>query len=140
MREFVLDTSVVLKWFSTFNQNDLDHALQLRQDMLDGSILFIVPELFFYELANALRYNPNFSPKDVNEALHSVFDMGLEVRKVDRKVMEQATTIAFKYNITIYDAYFLALSRKEEKPFMTADYKFAEKMKGVKGILRLLEI
>ena len=140
MREFVLDTSVVLKWFSTFNENDLDHALQLRQDMLDGSILFIVPELLFYELANALRYNPNFSPKDVNEALHSVFDMGLEVRKVDRKVMEQATTIAFKYNIKIYDAYFLALSRKEEKPFITADYKFAEKMKGVKGILRLLEI
>ncbi len=99
-----------------------------------ATFLFIVPELLFYELANALRYNPNFSPKDVNEALHSVFDMGLEVRKVDRKVMEQATTIAFKYNITFYDAYFLALSRKEEKPFITADYKFAEKMKGVNPV------
>jgi predicted nucleic acid-binding protein len=140
VKEFVLDTSVVLKWFSGLGENDLDHALQLRQNMLDGSIFFIVPELLFYELANALRYNPNFSSKDVNEALNSVFDMGLKVRKVERKVMEEATTIAFKYNITIYDAYFLALSRIEQKPFITADYKFAEKMKGIKEILKLSEI
>jgi predicted nucleic acid-binding protein len=140
MIRFVLDTSVALKWFSVSGENDLDHALELRQKMLEGSVLFIVPELLFYELTNALRYNPNFSSKDVNEALNSVFDMGLEVRRVDKKVMTDATTMAFKYSITIYDAYFLALSHMEEIPFVTADYRFVERMKGVKGIIKLSDI
>ena len=36
--------------------------------MLEGTAVFVVPELLFYEMANALRYNPNLSAKDVNEA------------------------------------------------------------------------
>lgn len=140
MKEYVLDTSVVLKWFSGFGENDLDHSLRLRQNLLDRSILFVIPELLFYELANALRYNPNFSTKDVHEALDSVFDMGLEVRRADKKVMEDAITIGFKFNIPVYDAYFLALSRIEGKPLITADYKFVERMKGTKGIIKLSDI
>ncbi|MBS3920522.1 MAG: type II toxin-antitoxin system VapC family toxin [Deltaproteobacteria bacterium] len=140
MKECVLDTSVVLKWFSGFGENDLDQALRLRQNLLDRSILFVIPELLFYELANALRYNPNFSAKDVNEALDSVFDMGLEVRRADKKVMEDAITIGFKFNIPVYDAYFVALSRIEGKPLITADYKFVERMKGTKGIIKLSDI
>jgi len=80
MRRFVLDTSVILKWFSESGENDLARALQLRQSMLEGTVFFVVPDLLFYELANALRHNPNFSKKDVEQALHSVFEMGLEVK------------------------------------------------------------
>jgi predicted nucleic acid-binding protein len=48
MRGFVLDTSVILKWFSEFEESDLDRALQLRQSMIDATVLFVVPELLFY--------------------------------------------------------------------------------------------
>jgi predicted nucleic acid-binding protein len=106
---------------------------------LEGSAHFTVPELLFYELANALRYNPHFSTKDVSEAIDSVFDMALEVVRIDKKVMEDAVALAFKYHITVYDAYFLGLSRAEGKPLITADYKFFEKMKGYKGIIKLSE-
>jgi predicted nucleic acid-binding protein len=140
MKEFVLDTSVVLKWFSEFGECDLDHALQLRQALLRGSVVFMVPELLFYELSNALRYNPHFSPGDVQEAVHSVFDMGLKVKEVDRNVMEDAVSLAYRYNATVYDAYFLALSRAEKKALILADYRFAEKMKGFKEIIKLSEM
>jgi predicted nucleic acid-binding protein len=140
MREFVLDTSVVLKWFSAFGESDLSQALQLREDLLEGAVVFVVPELLFYEMANALRYNPNLSGKDVNEALDSILDMGFEVRRVDKKTMQDGINIAYKYNITIYDAYFIALSRAEGKPLITADYKLAERVKGLKGITKLLDI
>ena len=59
MKEFVLDTSVVLKWFSEFGKSDLHRALQLREGLLNGSVLLTVPELLFYEIANALRHNPS---------------------------------------------------------------------------------
>jgi predicted nucleic acid-binding protein len=140
MRGFVLDTSVVLKWFSEFGENDLPQAIQLRQALLEGSVLFTVPELLFYELANALRYNPSLSSKDVQEALDSVIDMGLVVKGVDKRVMAEAISIAFKYGVTVYDAYFLALSRIERKPLIIADYKFAEKVKASKEILRLSDL
>jgi predicted nucleic acid-binding protein len=140
MKGFVLDTSVVLKWFSEFGENDLPQAIQLRQALLDGSVLFIVPELLFYELSNALRYNPSLSSKDVQEALDSVIDMGLVVKGVDKRVMADAISVAFKYGVTVYDAYFLALSRIERKPLIIADYRFAEKVKASKEILRLSDL
>jgi predicted nucleic acid-binding protein len=140
MKEFVLDTSVVLKWFSAFGESDLSQALRLREEMLEGTVVFVVPDLLFYEMANALRYNPNLSPKDVNEALDSILDVGFEVRRVDKKTMQDAINIAFKYNITIYDAYFIALARVEGKPLITADYKLTDRVKGLKGITKLLDI
>jgi predicted nucleic acid-binding protein len=139
MKGFVLDTSVVLKWFSEYGEDDLDRAFEIRECLFEGSVHFIVPELLFYELANALRYNPRFSTKDVSEAIDSVFDMELKVVRIDKRIMEDAIALAFKYHITVYDAYFLGLSRAEEKPLITADYKFFEKMKGYKGILKLSE-
>ena len=139
MKEFVLDTSVVLKWFSEFGENDLDRSLQLRTDLLNGSVLLVVPELLFYELANALRYNPRFSPKDVEGAVRSVLDMGLDVRTVEQETLGEAINLAFKYNSTVYDTYYLALSIREGKPLITADYKFTEKLKGLKRIIKLSE-
>ncbi len=140
MRGFVLDTSVVLKWFSESGEGDLDQALQLRQSMLDRNVFFVVPDLMFYELANALRHNPNFSKEDVGRAVHSVFEMGFAVQGVDAGVMGEAISLAFKRNVTVYDAYFLALSRKEGKPFITADYRFMGRVKGIRGIIRLSDI
>ena len=140
MKGFVLDTSVVLKWFSEFGENDLPQAIQLRQALLEGSVLFTVPELLFYELSNALLYNPSLSSKDVREALDSVIDMGLVVKGVDKRVMADAISIAFKYGVTVYDAYFLALSRTERKPLIIANYKFAENVKASKEILRLSDL
>ena len=137
MKGFVLDTSVVLKWFSEFGENDLPQAFQLRQALLDGSVTSTVPELLFYELSNALRYNPSLSSKDVQEALDSVMDMGFVVKGVDKRVMADAISIAFRYGVTVYDAYFLALARTERKPLIIADYKFVERVKASKEIMRL---
>ena len=140
MKGFVLDTSVVLKWFSEFGENDLPQAVQLRHALLDGSVSFTVPELLFYELSNALRYNPLLSSNDVQEALDSVIDMGFTVKGVDKRVMADAISLAFRYGVTVYDAYFLALSRTERKPLIIADYKFAERVKASKEVIRLSDL
>ena len=140
MNEFVLDTSVILKWFSNVGESDLDQALHLREELLNGSVLFTVPELLFYEMANALRYNPAFSSKDVEAAVNSVLEMGLEVRTVEQETLAEAINLAFKYSSTVYDTYFLALSRKEGKALITADYRFTEKLKGVRGIIKLSDV
>ena len=139
MKFYVLDTSVVIKWFSEYDEADLDKAIALRNEILDGNCSITVPDLLFYELANALRYNPQFTAKDVKHALDSMIDFGFEVRGIDGAILGRTIEIAFKFNVTVYDAYFLALSQMENKLFLTADYKVAERLRGFRNIIRLSE-
>lgn len=139
MKAYVIDTSVAVKWFGSY-EGDAENALSLRRRLLAGDCTITVPELLFYELANALRHNPNFTVRDVKEALDSVFEMGLDVKRADGFITSHAIDIAFRFGVTVYDAYFLALSHAEKKPFVTADYKFMARMKGFKGMVNLSEI
>ena len=82
VKKFVLDTSVVVKWFSG-DEDDAEHANKLRHQIQEGLCVITIPDLLFYELANALRHNPNFTAEDVRVALDSVFDMEFDIRKVD---------------------------------------------------------
>ena len=52
----------------------------------------------------------------------------------------QVKNLSFKFNVIVYDSYFLALSQLESKPFVTADYKFTGRIKGFKDIVNLTEI
>lgn len=140
MKGCVLDTSVVIKWFSEYNEDDLDKALSLRDKILKGEYLATVPDLIFYELANALRYNPQFDIKDVKDAINSVIDLGFEIKGIDEITLGHAVEAAYKFKVTVYDAYFLAMSQIASKPFITADYKFTERVRGFKNIIRLSEI
>jgi len=137
MNRYVLDTSVVVKWFTEYNEDDIDAAISLREDILEGRISIVIPDLLFYELSNALRYNSAFDRKDVKDALQSIMDMEFDVREVNDEVLNNAVSIAFKYNVTVYDAYFLSLAIKENIPYMTADYKFIKRLKRLKNIILL---
>ncbi|MFQ5685319.1 MAG: type II toxin-antitoxin system VapC family toxin [Candidatus Scalindua sp.] len=139
MNEFVIDTSVVVKWFSK-DEDDSETALHLRQDMLDGYCTLIAPDLLIYELANVLKYNPNFTIKDVKVSMDSVYNMGIDIKRVDSLVITHAIEIAFEFNVTIYDACFMALSQIVKKPFLAVDYKFTKRIKGYKDIIRLSAI
>lgn len=139
MKRYVLDTSVVVKWFSTDEQG-VDNAIALRQHMLEGTCSIVIPELLVYELANALRHNPNFTARDVQESMDSVFDMGLDVRKVDNAVITCAIDIAYRFMVTVYDAYSLALAQIEKISFVTADYKFWGRVKDCRGIIKLSDL
>ncbi len=139
MKEYVMDTSVVIKWFSEHNETDITNALAIRNEILESKISLIVPSLLFYELANALRYNNKFTVNDVKNAVKSVIDMGFNVKTVTNDLIKRAIEIAFEFNITVYDSCFLVLSQIEKKNLITADYKFIERVKSFKNITKLSE-
>jgi predicted nucleic acid-binding protein len=60
---YVLDASVVIKWFSEEEYTDI--AVKLRDDFFKGYNELVVLDLLLYEVSNALRYNPNFDETDV---------------------------------------------------------------------------
>ncbi len=127
LAKIVLDSSVVIKWFS--QEEDTDRALIIREKFLDGENIIAVPDLQLYEIANALRYNNEIKKEEVNDAVESLIDLGLSIIVPTKEVMEAAIQAAYKFDITLYDAYFVALAKELEFVFITADEKLYEKLK-----------
>ena len=68
-KTLVIDASIALKWF--LDEEGTIYALQL-QEQLTQDFLPAVPSLFFYEIANVLRYKKEFGIKTVQDAMDSL--------------------------------------------------------------------
>src|SRR3989338_7012691 len=107
---YVLDSSVIIKWFC--EEEDTDLALQFREGFLKGSVDIIVPDLQLYEIANALRYNKKLKSADVSSAVNSLIDIGINIVVPTKDVISSALALAYQFDITLYDAYFIALAKE----------------------------
>jgi len=122
----VLDASVVLKWF--VDENDSDKAVRLREEYYFGERDIIVPDLFLFEVSNALRYNQDFKVSEIIESIRSLFDMGIKIVTPTSSLLERAIEMARNLDITCYDATYLALAEDLEFEFITADSKLYNKI------------
>jgi len=122
----VLDASVIVKWFS--EEEHTEKALEIREKVRRGEERVIVPDLLLYELSNALKYNPNFDADDVKDALTSIFDMEIDIITPIPEIMHAAIGIAFEYDITVYDAIYVALAKETGSNFITADRRLYERV------------
>jgi predicted nucleic acid-binding protein len=129
---FVLDASVVIKWFS--EEEYTDRALKLRDDFFKGDIELVVPDLILYEVSNALRYNPDFDEIDVADAVGTLFDIGISIIVPNREVINSALNLAYEHKITVYDAYYVALAKEINFILVTADRKLYLKIKDLKFV------
>lgn len=139
MKKYVIDTSIAVKWYSTFGEDDLTKADKLLQDYVDGSSDFMAPTLIVYELANALRFNPNFKASDVTRAIKDFFDLQITLEDPSR-YMNAAIDLAFTFSVTLYDAVYAALSQVTGIPLITADYQFYTRAKNLPFIEALKDL
>ncbi|MBI2653924.1 type II toxin-antitoxin system VapC family toxin [Candidatus Woesearchaeota archaeon] len=129
---YVLDSSVIIKWFC--EEEDTDLALQFREGFLKGSVDIIVPDLQLYEIANALRYNKKLKSADVSSAVNSLIDIGINIVVPTKDVISSALALAYQFDITLYDAYFIALAKELNYDFVTADDNLFDKIKKLKFV------
>ena len=139
LKTYVIDASVAVKWYSTFGEDDLAKADQLLQDYVDRSCDLMAPTLIVYELANALRFNPNLEATDVKEAMKDFLELQITLEG-PYKYMNSALDLAFAYSLTMYDAVYAALSQVSGIPLITADYQFYKKAKDLPFIEALRDV
>lgn len=125
----VLDTSVIYKWY--IEEKDTAKALLLRDDFVKKGVETVIPDFLFLELSNALRYNSEMKQEDVEEIIDNLFELGLETVVTTPTFTKKALKIAYDYQITVYDALYLALAQNLEFEFITADKKLYEKTKAL---------
>jgi predicted nucleic acid-binding protein len=136
--KYVVDASVVVKWFSKLEE-DIENSEKLLNRHVAGTSPLASSSLVLYEVCNALRFNPNLDEDDLLKAATSLLKLGLEL--VDfPEVFESAIALAFSQDITIYDAAYIAVSQTYHIPLITADYKLLAKIKNIPLIMPLKEI
>jgi predicted nucleic acid-binding protein len=115
----VLDTSVAVSWY--LPQPNRAGARVWYQRLLDQEVRFLVPNLHFWELGNALRTQNRVGALEAGLAAR-IFD--LHLRLPLRVVEPDHRTVlktALEFSATAYDAVFISLSRELDIPLLTAE-------------------
>jgi len=126
VEKVVADASVIVKWYNL--EAYTENALQLRRDYAARRVELAAPYLVAYEVANALRYNPDFGAEDLRSAITDLLNMQMDLRLLDEEQVQRTTELAFKHGITLYDSTYFALAEAGDMPLYSADDKFITKV------------
>lgn len=134
VEKVVVDASVVVKWYNL--EEHTEKALQLRAAYAAGRLDIVAPYLVAYEVANSLRYNPDFGELDLTSAISDLLDMQIDFRLLDEEQIAKSSELAYKHGITVYDSTYLALAKTAGMVLYTADDRLIVKVpaEGVKHI------
>ena len=137
---YVVDASVLVKWFLHEKEADRDRALALRDLHISGRSTIYVPELAFLEVLNAIRFSSKADEEDGETALETLQDLNLEAKSASGDLLRKTNAIAWAYKITIYDALYVALAEQIGYPVITADEVMIKKLRGHSIVVPLREL
>lgn len=137
---YVVDASVLVKWFLYQQEADRDRALALRDLHISGRSTIFIPELALLEVLNAVRFSPKAKEEDGEMALEVLYNLHLETKTPEPDLMRKANAIAWAYKTTIYDALYVALAELLGYPLITADEVMIKKLKGHSIVVPLREL
>ena len=118
-QETVIDSSVAVKWFSA--EEDTAKALAMRDHHLDGSRPLWASDLLYHEVTNALRFKRTYDGEKLSEAINSLFALHLNIVSANPLLLRNASAIAYRGTVTIYDAVPVALAEIRKTVCITAD-------------------
>ena len=118
-QETVVDSSVAVKWYS--DEQETDKALELMKGHVNGTRRLWVTDLLYHEVANGLRYKTSYDEKKLNRAVANLLRLHLNIWPVDSTIMSSASAIAYKGDVTMYDAVPVALAQLRGTTCITAD-------------------
>ena len=126
MTAYVLDASIAAKWVLPLRHEPLAaEAMRLLDRFIAGEIRFLVPDLFWPEIANVLWKSVRLgrtSGQSAREANKWIQALGIPTRPTAHLVGD-ALTLALDSDRTVYDSLYVALAIVAGRFFLTADEK-----------------
>lgn len=124
MSVFVVDASLVIKWFVP--EVDSDAARR----WLDASHDYLAPDLLFPETGNTVWKKIRRGELSPDEGQRLVTDLSvIAVEAVAmRGLLPDAYAMALSTGITVYDATYLTLAVRLETQVITGDDRFARRL------------
>ncbi|MBM4423606.1 MAG: type II toxin-antitoxin system VapC family toxin [Chloroflexi bacterium] len=119
MKILVIDSNVVIKWFSP--ETDTEAADAIRDKHLQDELTLVAPDLLIAEVANILwKKREQVSETQAIDALFQIISSGIEFVQVE-SLAESAYRLARQHKRSAYDCFYLALAVSHHCDFITAD-------------------
>lgn len=124
MSVFVVDASLVIKWFVP------EIHSEAARRWLDASHDYVAPDLLFPEVGNVVWKKVRRKELDEIEARQLVIDLAqVSVETIaTRSLLQDAVSVALSADITVYDAMYLTLAVRLDTEVITGDERFADKI------------
>jgi predicted nucleic acid-binding protein len=138
MKRFVVDASVILKWIlGTEHEPDHARAMELLNAWVNDQVEIMAPTLWEYEVGN-------FLGRDFPEEASRKMALLLNLRITNVHLNERTHTLCFSWmkqnGVTFYDAAYLAVAVGAEGILVTADERFASKMRNQASVCLLKDL
>jgi predicted nucleic acid-binding protein len=125
----ILDSSVIAKWF--FPENESEKALDIKENFTNNTLSIVTPILLYYEINNLLKTAIKMFRINSNDAIKA-YNAFLKLELISyssESLLEKTLEIALQYDISSYDASYIALANHLQVPFLTSDKKLLNKVK-----------
>ena len=136
MEQVVIDTNVVIKLF--LKEEYSDFALKLKDSYLAGKTDIVVNSLMKYEFINVLKYK-KFSSAEIKLALRAMADYNFQIEELSDPIADLTSDLAVEYNLSSYDASYVALASFLGYNLYTADIKLINKVSNLNFIKHIKE-
>lgn len=130
MKTLVIDASVGIKWFLE-DEEEVTRAKKILITFGNEEVKLLLPTLWIYEVANGIRaavFKKRIDQNKVRLRIRKLKQLKLPL--IDPSfLIEEIMKIAFGFNLSIYDASYVALAKENNVDFVTGDKKLYNKLK-----------
>lgn len=129
----IVDSSVIVKWLNQTKEENLEQADKIINEAITGKVKLFTPELAKYEIGNAL-IKKGITPAEVASLFTILYALPITFVAESSEIAKDTFSLAYKLNITYYDASFLALAKQYDATLVTENVKHQGKASGVKVV------
>lgn len=130
---YLVDSGVFVRWF--IPQVGFEHAREVRERYLAGTVALSTVDLARFETANTLRkaglLTGLLTEDEAVAASRVIDDLGVTVHATGADTLEGVARLAARRGISVYDATFVARAVEERLTLLTTDARLCRAVDGL---------
>lgn len=138
--KLVVDTSILVKWFKTRDEDLLKEARALLDEVEARPLEVHVPALLLYEVGNILLLKTRVGPAGLDDAIDRLETLPFTVAPPATPLLKRAARLGRELGLTFYDASFLALAVELDCPYVTADRRLFDRSRTLPRVRHLSRV
>lgn len=137
MSEFVVDSSVALKW--VIPESHQTEALKLRDEFRVGIHSLIAPDIFTFEVGHVLsklHRTHKLTEQEAETALAEILTSYPDLRE-SLPLFPRAFELSLQTRASLWDCTYLALSEQTGVPLVTADQRLIKNLGAPANVIHI---
>lgn len=123
MTDGLVDTSVVIKWFHSTGESEVEQARALLEAHVTGAATMHILDLAVYEVGNVLVRSLGWGATPAAEQLHDLTTICGDPLAFSPLWYADAADLAVRHRLSFYDACWAAAARGLDVPLISADHR-----------------